>query len=131
MPIPNGTGGYQVGDGNLNAAILSVQATPNTYTTAVTLTVTDLENGLVICNSGTARNLTLPTAALTDAEISSAKVGSSFDLSLLSTGAAAGTFVVGTGWTLVGSGAGVIGLAVLFRAVKTGDASWSLYRIAG
>lgn len=131
MALPNGTGGYQIGDGNLNEVILSVQATPNTYTTAVTLTVTDLENGLVICNSGTARNLTLPTAAATDAEIGSAKVGSCFDISLLSTGAAAGTFVAGTGWTLVGSGAGVIGQAVQFRAVKTGDAAYTLYRFAG
>jgi len=131
MALPNGTGGYQLGDGNLNEPILGVQSTPNTYTTAVTLTVADLTNGLVICNSGTARNLTLPTAAATDAAISSAKVGSSFDLALLSPGAAAGTIVAGTGWTLSGSGAGVIGQATVFRAVRTGDAAYTLYRIAG
>jgi len=131
MAIPNGSGGYQVGTGNLNEIILNTQATPNTYTTAVTLTVTDLSNGLIICNSGTARTLTLPTAAATDTAFSSVKVGSSFDFSLLSPGAAAGTIAVGTGWTLSGSGAGVIGQATVFRAVKTGDAAYTLYRIAG
>jgi hypothetical protein len=131
MALPNGTGGYQLGDGNLSEATLSVQSTPNTYTTAVTLTVADLTNGFVICNSGTARTLTLPTAAAVDAVLVSAKVGSCFDLALLSPGAAAGTLAVGTGWTLSGSGAGVIGQGVLFRAVKTGDAAYTLYRIAG
>jgi hypothetical protein len=38
---------------------------------------------------------------------------------------------VGTGWTLVGSGAGVASRSVLFRAVKTGDLTYNLYRIAG
>jgi len=131
MALSNGTGGYQLGDGNLSEATLSVQATPNTYTTAVTLTVADLTNGLVVCNSGTARTLTLPTAAAVDAVLVSAKVGSSFDFALQSLGAAAGTIAVGTGWTLSGSGAGVIGQATLFRAVKTGDAAYTLYRIAG
>ena len=28
MALPNGAGGYQVGDGNLNEAILGVQAIP-------------------------------------------------------------------------------------------------------
>jgi hypothetical protein len=76
--------------------------------------------------------MTLPTAALTDAAFSSAKVGSSFDLALVATGAGVPTIVVGTGWSLAStSGAGVASKSVLYRAVKTGDAAYSLYRIAG
>ena len=133
MALPNGAGGYQVGDGNLGEVILGVQATPNTYTAAATLTVTDLENGLVIYNAGGANNLALPAVTGVggvDDEISSAKVGSSFDFVLLCTGAGAGTLTAGTGWTLVGSGAGGAGVAVMFRAVKTGDGTYTLYRIA-
>ena len=133
MALPNGAGGYQVGDGNLGEVILGVQATPNTYTAAATLTVSDLENGLVIYNAGGANNLALPAVTGVggvDDEISSAKVSSSFDFVLLCTGAGAGTLTAGTGWTLVGSGAGGAGVAVAFRAVKTGDGTYTLYRIA-
>ena len=130
MALPNGAGGYQVGDGNLNEVSLGVQATPTTYTAGATLTVADLEAGLVVYNAGGANNLALPAATTVDAEISSAKVGSCFDIALLCSGAGAATITAGTGWTLVGSGAGVAGAGVMFRAVKTGDGTYSLYRIA-
>ena len=131
MALPNGTGGYQLGDGNLSEATLGVQAIPTTYTAAATLTVLNLEQALVVYTSTSTADMVLPTAASVDAELSSAKVGSSFDLSLLCTSTGVATLTVGTGWTLVGSGAGVASKAVLFRAVKTGDAAYSLYRIAG
>lgn len=134
MAIPNGAGGYQVGDGNLSEVILGVQATPNTYTAGATLTVTDLENGIVIYNAAGANNLALPSVTGVggvDAEISSAKIGSSFDVYLLCSGAGAGSLTAGTGWTLVGAGLGVAGRGVNFRAVKTGDGTYTLYRIAG
>lgn len=133
MALPNGAGGYQVGDGNLNQVTLGVQATPTTYTAGGTLTIADLEAGLVVYNAGGANNLALPSVpgvGGVDEEISSAKVNSSFDLSLLCIGAGAATLTVGTGWTLVGSGAGEAGKAVGFRAVKTGAGTYTLYRIA-
>jgi hypothetical protein len=133
MALPNGAGGYQVGDGNLGEVVLGTQVAPVTYTGAVTLTVADLKNGLFIYNAGGANNLALPAVTGTtgvDAEVSSAKVDSSFDFVLLCTGAGAGTLTAGTGWTLVGSGAGVAGAAVAFRARKTGDGTYTLYRIA-
>lgn len=133
MALPNGTGGYQVGDGNLNEVILGTQPAPTTYTGAATVTVADLENGIIVYNSGSGGNLALPAVTGVggvDDEISSAKVNSSFDFTLLSTGAGAGTLTAGTGWTLVGSGAGEAGKAVGFRARKTGDGTYTLYRIA-
>ena len=133
MALPNGAGGYQVGDGNLNQAVLGVQVIPTAYTGAATLTALDLEQGLIVFTSGSGANLALPAVTGTtgvDARVSSAKVGSCFDFALLSTGAGAGTLTAGTGWTLVGSGAGEAGKAVGFRAVKTGDGTYSLYRIA-
>lgn len=131
MALPNGAGGYQLGDGNLNEAVLGVQAIPTAYTAGATLTVLNLEQSIIVYTSSSTADLALPTAASVDAELSSAKVGSCFDISLLCTSTGVGTLTVGTGWTLVGSGAGVASKAVLFRAVKTGDAAYSLYRIAG
>jgi len=132
MALPNGSGGYQIGDGNIAEVVFTNVTVPAAYTAAVTLTAADLASGLVIYTSASTANLTLPTAAITDAAFSSAKVGSSFDVALVTTSTGVPTIVVGTGWSLAStSGAGVASKSVLFRAVKTGDAAYSLYRIAG
>ena len=131
MAIPNGAGGYQVGDGNANEILFAPSAIPTAYTAGVTLTTNDLAGGLVVYTSSSTANLVLPTAALTDAAFSSARVGSSFDVSLIATSTGVPTITVGTGWTLVGVGTGVASKSVLFRAVKTGDATYNLYRSAG
>lgn len=132
MPtLPNGAGGYQVGDGNLTEATLGTSAIPTAYTAAATLTSANLTGGLVVYTSGSAANLTLPAVSVVNADISSAKTNSSFEFSLVTTSTGVPTLVAGTGWTLVGSGAGVASLSTLFRAVKTGDLTYNLYRIAG
>jgi len=131
MALPNGTGGYQFSDGNVNEVVFTISAIPTAYTAAATLTTNDLAGGLVVYTSSSTANLTLPTAAITDAAFSSARVGSAFDIALVATSTGVPTIVVGTGWTLVGSGAGTASQSVSFRAVKTGDATYNLYRIAG
>ena len=132
MPtLPNGAGGYQLGDGNLTEVNLSTSPVPTAYTVAATVTTLDLSGGLIVYTSSSAADLTLPTVTVTNADISSAKINSSFDIALVATSTGVPTIVVGTGWTLVGSGAGVASKSVLFRAVKTGEATYNLYRIAG
>ena len=129
--LPNGAGGYQVGDGNLGEATLSISNIPTAYTAAATLTTAELAGGLVVYTSSSTADLTLPTVTVVNADLSSAKVNSSFDVALVATSTGVPTIVVGTGWTLVGSGAGVASKSVLFRAVKTGAETYNLYRIAG
>jgi len=131
MALPNGAGGYQFSDGNVNEVVFTISTIPTAYTAAATLTTNDLAGGLVVYTSSSTANLTLPTAAITDAAFSSARVGSAFDIALVATSTGVPTIVVGTGWTLVGSGAGTASQSVSFRAVKTGDATYNLYRIAG
>jgi hypothetical protein len=131
MALPNGAGGYQISDGNVNEIVFVPSAIPTAYTAAATLTTLDLSGGLVVYTSSSAANLTLPTATIVDTAFSSARVGSSFDFALIATSTGVPTVVVGTGWTLVGSGAGVASQSIMFRAVKTGDATYNLYRIAG
>ena len=132
MPtLPNGAGGYQFGDGNLTEVTLGTSVIPVAYTAAATLTTANLAGGLIVYTSGSTANLALPAVSVVNTDISSAKVNSSFEFSLVTTSTGVPTLTVGTGWTLVGSGAGVASLSVLFRAVKTGDATYNLYRIAG
>ena len=129
--LPNGAGGYQVGDGNLGEVTFGTSAIPTAYTVAATLTTADLAGGAVVYTSASTADLTLPTVTVVNADLSSAKVNSSFDVALVATSTGVPTIVVGTGWTLVGSGAGVASKSVLFRAVKTSDTTYNLYRIAG
>ena len=131
MALPNGAGGYQIGDGNLTEVLFNVSAVPTAYTAAATLTTANLAGGMVVYTSGSTADLALPAATVVDADFSSAKVNSSFDVALVATSTGVPTITVGTGWTLVGSGAGVASKSVLFRAVKTGTGAYSLYRIAG
>ena len=130
MALANGSGGYQVGDGNLAEVDMSVQATPVAKTAAAVLTAAELTNGIVTY-SGAVANITLPTVALTEALVSSAKVNSSFDFSILNIGGTnTATLVIGTGWTLVGVVTIAANISSTWRAVKTGDGAWTAYRLA-
>ena len=130
MAIPNGAGGYQLGDGNLSEVSIGVQSAPVAKTAAATLTAAELTNG-IITYTGAAVNLTLPTVADLEVLVSSAKVNSCFDFSIINTGATnAATVVVGTGWTLVGVAAVSAVTSATWRARKTGDGTWIAYRLA-
>lgn len=130
MALANGSGGYQVGDGNLAEVNMSVQATPVAKTAAAVLTAAELTNGIVTY-TGAVANITLPTVALTEALVSSAKVNSSFDFSILNIGGTnTATLVIGTGWTLVGVVTIAANISSSWRAVKTGDGAWTAYRLA-
>ena len=140
MALPNSGGGYQVGDGNLNEIDLYATAAQQTATATATLTVAQITGNLLVGNPSTsAATYTLPTATAIDAVITNAKIGSTFNLTVINLGTSTGliTMAVGTGITAVGnlvvaitgSAAGVDGAAqFMFR--KTGDAAYTLYRIA-
>jgi len=82
--------------------------------------------------NGTAGNLTLPTVADLEADISSAqRVNAAFDFFVVNTDAAdAITLTIGTGWTIVGAAAVATTSSAHFRARKTGDGAWTAYRIS-
>jgi hypothetical protein len=132
MALPNGAGGYQINDGNVGEALLFVQGAPTALAAAAVATSAQLANGLFVFN-GTAGNLTLPTVALLEADISSAsKVDSAFDFIVINADATTDdvTLVVGTGWTIVGNAVVSEATSAQFRARKTGEGTWTCYRIA-
>ena len=131
MALSNGTGGYQIGAGAADEAIMFVQGAPTALTAAATVTAAQLQNGLFTFD-GTAGNLTLPTVALLEADMSSAqKVNSAFDFFIVNTDASdAVTLAVGTGWTIVGVAVVSAVTSAHFRARKTGDGAWTAYRIS-
>ena len=136
MALPNGAGGYQIGDGNLNETNFQVIPVPATATATATLTADQILNGILLGSPGaSAASYTLPTvAALETALPNSDKAGVSFDFSVVNVdGSSSGviTLVTNTGWTLVGlmTVVATAGTAQIFRARKSGVGTWTLYRI--
>ena len=132
MALPNGAGGYQVTDGNVGEPLLFVQGAPTALTAAATVTAAQLANGLFTFD-GTAGNMTLTTVADLEAYVSAAsKVDAAFDFFVVNIdgGTDDVTVAVGTGWTLVGAGQVDNGTSGHFRARKTGDGTWTCYRIS-
>jgi len=136
MSLSSVGGGYQFGDGNLAEAVIQTAPVPATATATATLSAAQITNGILLGSPGSsAAAYTLPTAAVLDAALGNAKVGSAFDFAVINvdgSGSGVITVTTNTGWTLVGlmTIVATAGTAQAFRARKTGDAAWSLYRIA-
>jgi hypothetical protein len=129
MALSSIGGGRQVGDGNVSEIALSTQGDPTAKTAAATLTAAELTSG-IITYTGAAANLTLPTAALTEALVNNAKDNSTFEVTVINTGATnAATVVVGTGWTIVGSAIVLAAISGRFLGRRTASLAWTLYRI--
>lgn len=136
MGIATIGGGRQTGDGNVGEIALSMQGDPATATSTATLTAAQLATGIVLGSPSTsAASYTLPTVALLEALLGNVRKNHSFDFSVCNVdGSSSGviTMVAGTGWTLVGlvTIAATAGTTGRFRARKTGDGAWTLYRLS-
>lgn len=138
MALPNGGGGYQIGDGNLNEAIIDALPDPISVTTAATLTPAQVLNGLILANSGiTAASVTYTLPTVTDLEavlVNSDKVGTAFSFRVVNLGTSSATAIIaaGTGWTISGSLTMTIPVTTgaSFIARKSAAGAWTLYRVA-
>ena len=133
MALPNGSGGYQVGDGNLGEPLFFPQGAPTALTAAATATAAQLVNGLFTFNV-TAGDLTLPTVAVLEAAYPSMseKVNSAFDFYVINIDATTDDVTVkeSSGWTPVGNMVVTEATSGHFRARKTGDGAWTVYRVS-
>jgi hypothetical protein len=137
MAIPNGGGGYQVGDGNLNEPLIDALPDPVAVTTAATLTPAQVLNGLILANSGiTAASVTYTLPTVADLELvlsNSDKVGTAFTFRLVNLGTSSGTAIIATntGWTISGSLTMTVPVTTgaQFLARKSAAGAWTLYRV--
>jgi len=137
MALPNGGGGYQVGDGNLNEPLIGALPEPVSIAATATLTPAQVLNGLILANSGVtaaAQTYTLPTVADLEAVLTNSdKVGTSFTFRLVNLGTSSATAIIaaGTGWTVSGSLTMTIpvttGASLVAR--KSAAGAWTLYRV--
>jgi hypothetical protein len=135
MALPNGAGGYQVGAGNRAETTMGYAAAPQTATATATLTAAQILGGMLYANPSTsAATYTLPTAALIDAALPNATVGSTFDLSIVNVGTSSGavTLSMGTGITDGGNAAVAVAItsSAAFRFRKTAEGAYTVYKIA-
>ena len=137
MALPNGAGGYQLGDGNINDPIIDLTADPVSVTATATLTPAQVLNGLILANNGvtSAQTYTLPTVADLEAVlINSDRIGTTFTFRVVNLGTSTGTAIIaaGTGWTVSGSLTMTIpvttGASMVAR--KSAAGAWTLYRVA-
>ena len=134
MALPNGAGGYQLGDGNRNEAVMGYSAAPATATDTATLTAAQVLNGIILATPTAAAAYTLPTVANLEAALSSAIVGNTVDFTVINLASSNYdiTMTTNTGWTVTGGGVVVVQEAssATFRGRKTGNGTWQLYRLA-
>jgi hypothetical protein len=136
MALPFVGGGYQNNDGNLNEIVLGKMAAPLTATGDATLSTAQLLSGILLGSPGTsAAAYTTPTGTQIDTALENAKIGSTFDLSIVNVnGSSSGviTLTAGTGVSTVGlmTVVATAGTAQLFRFRKTGVGTYTVYRIA-
>lgn len=133
MALPTVGGGQQIGDGNNSEVKLGNQSAPATAIGDATLTVSQLLNGIILATPTAAAAYTLPTVATLEATLTNGKVDSFFDFSVINLASSNFdiTMTTNTGWTITGGGVMVVQEAssARFRARKTGDATWQLYRL--
>jgi len=138
MALPNGGGGYQIGDGNLDEPLIDALPDPISVTTAATLTPAQVLNGLILANSGiTAASVTYTLPTVTDLEAvltNSDKVGTAFTFRVVNLGTSSATAIIaaGTGWTITGSLTMTIPVTTgaMMIARKSAAGAWTLYRVA-
>jgi hypothetical protein len=135
MALPNGAGGYQLGDGNLNELTLGYAAVPQTATSTATLTAAQVTGGILVANPSTsAATYTLPTASAIDAVVTSAKPGSTFTLNLVNIGTSSGAVTLATATGLTDGGNAFVAVAITssaqFTFRKTADGAWTVYKTA-
>lgn len=106
------------------------QGAPATLNATGTLTAAQLATGIVTSTTAAAVAATLPLATAMDTANPLAVATTSFDFSVIATGANAVTMTTNTGWTLVGTMVVATVTSGHFRAVKTGVGTWTLYRIS-
>lgn len=137
MALPNGAGGYQLGDGNVNDPFIDLTDTPVSVTSTATLTPAQVLNGLILANSGVTSSVTytLPTVADLEAVlVNSDRIGTTFSFRVVNLGTSSGTAVIaaGTGWTVSGSLTMTIPVTTgaMMIARKSAAGAWTLYRVA-
>lgn len=106
----------------------NVQSAQTTKSAAILLTAAEIDSK-IIQYTGAAASLQLPTGTNLQLQLDD-EVNDSEDFSVINTGTGAATITTNTGMTLVGSMVVAAGASGLFRARRTGTATYTVFRLS-
>ena len=112
-----------------NGTIAYNQPTPTSKSAAATLTVAELQTG-IIEYTGAAATLTLPTGTLTEGGFAGIYTNMAFEWSVINTGSGICTIGAGTAHTIVGSDSIAIGASARFASRRTAANTFVSYRLS-
>jgi len=123
----NGTPRWHV---RADGGVVFTQAAPVAVNTTATLTVANIQTGLITSTTAAAVDMTLPTGTLMDGGFTGAFNNMAIMWSVINTGPSAATLLAGVDHTIVGSAVVAAGTSGRFASRRTAATTWVSYRIS-
>jgi hypothetical protein len=110
--------------------VVTTQPTPAAVDTTATLTVANIQAGIVTTSTAAAVDMTLPTGTLMDGGIVGVQNDMATMWSVINTGPNTATLLAGVDHTIVGAAAVATGTSGRFVSRRTGTTTWVTYRVS-
>jgi hypothetical protein len=110
--------------------VVTTQPAPAAVDTTATLTVADIQAGIVTTSTAAAVDMTLPTGTLMDGGIVGVQNDMATMWSVINTGPNTATLLDGVDHTIVGAAAVATGTSGRFVSRRTGTTTWVTYRVS-
>lgn len=121
----NGTPRWHV---NAAGLVVGTQGAPTAVNTTATLTIANIQTGIITTTTAAAVDMTLPTGTLMDGGFTGAYTDMAIMWSVINTGSNAATLLAGTNHTIVGAAAVAAGTSGRFISRRTAATTWVTYR---
>ena len=123
----NGTPRWHV---NAAGLVVGTQGAPAAVNTTATLTIANIQTGIITSTTAAAVDMTLPTGTLMDGGFTGAYTDMAIMWSVINTGSNAATLLAGASHTIVGAAAVAAGTSGRFISRRTAATTWVSYRIS-
>jgi hypothetical protein len=110
--------------------VVTTQPAPAAVDTTATLTVANIQTGIVTTSTTAAVDMTLPTGTLMDGGIVGVQNDMATMWSVINTGPNTATLLDGVDHTIVGAAAVATGTSGRFVSRRTGTTTWVTYRVS-
>lgn len=123
----NGTSRWHVSSEGL---VVNTQPEPAAVDTTATLSVANIQSGIITTSTAAAVDMTLPTGTLMDDSVVGVQNDMAIMWSVINTGPNTATLLVGVDHTIVGAAAMATGTSGRFVSRRTGTTTWVSYRVS-
>lgn len=110
--------------------VVNTQPAPAAVDTTATLSVANIQAGIITTSTAAAVDMTLPTGTLMDGGVVGVQNDMAIMWSVINTGPNTATLLVGVDHTIVGAAAMATGTSGRFVSRRTGTTTWVSYRVS-